>query len=808
MAAVAQGPPSKDRVAFELSSSMVAMWALVAGDLAEQEPKIGRVRAQARRAFAAREGQYRQLMADPALSAVQLGGSSPAMATLYTSDLAAQIDDSAALGLDDGMDWQIAAGQHPAVAWARCVAAYGLPPANMRNYLAMVGRPAADGSTPLLSVAKGTATRLLVEHATALADREATVWATMPPSAIGKKFDPSQTRDRNGRWESHPDAGKMAAHLNVDSNVYPDYDFLDSWEDMVNGRPTRGREEQVASRQAFEDKFGEPGKRLAVAVDDWVGYPGVSRARHVEHGTHDKNPLSRMRQRKLTGNHQILIDALNAAPATTAPLYRGASYTDVSSLQRGAVLNLPLTSFSQTPSGGERFAWLNFWDRKKTPVQFEVAPGARALNLTPLTTKGMTPNEWISNGKFKVVSAQTEPRTLHFDASDTEGKQYNVLVVKLRQVRGSSVAKAFDAQEQRDSAGRWTASGAGQTAVKERTPDLVDALFGTAPAEAPAAVATETQYAAPTQYSQATQYATQYAPATRYGTPAPEGSPTEYHSLTTYSAPQRAARELYIITGTMKQAPKPKEDTSAYGHGMFFGPVTLSDFTAGHVIDFERSAANLREKGLPAQAGLTGGKNAWVLGGKPIASIDPNRWSAVTPAAKDLWDDIMFDPMDYLPALDTTEMAEVAENAGYPHLPSKQTLLDLFHDNAEMSQGGPHQKVDKDGNVTRRYDPGLMEALADYCVWQMPEQMGSKGEEFARLLDDNGLTRAVSNLVISSVLSFPHGVGPDEDSSDMKGRYKILETNYQSGLGQFGASVPPGRVGVRDIEVDYMPPRV
>lgn len=812
---------SLDAIGVGISACVMAMWGLVASDLAEQAPKVGRIDMQARAAWDARRERW---VGDAVLSFGHVMALAPAppsdgFVVEYTRSFGNGLSADAAQSLDYAMDMQLARSVNTDLAWQRALAGYGLAGPAMVAYISSATQIGPDGVAPLLAGSRLRAGQALLARAERLGETEVAAWSTLPVE-VAKRFDPSQVRDSRGQWAAEPAAAAMAAELNANTRLYDE----DPWARAFGSTEP----EQIADRAAFEEKFGDAGRKLSAAADDWAGYPGVSRARHVEHGTQEGLFFAKRKLRKMTPNHQILIDALNAAPPTKAPLFRGAGYTDITGLQRGATIHLPMTSFSGTRSLSEWFAGAG-GSRKSQPVMFELLPGARALNIGPVGTKNMTPNEWISNGAFKVVSAQREQQKLRLDPTMAEGEGVtrDVLVVKLRfvapprHVKVGLVAKAFDPQEQRDGDGRWAAA-ASRTKVKEgRAGDQVDQLFADIAEDPPSRFAGPggskfTSVAAPSKF------------ASKFSAPAQSAAVEAGESKFAGTGPSKFTsrtgrtihRTIHIVgfptPGTVAEDNPPETVTTA------------GNWVADHDYKMYLPMDNIRTYAMDNQEKFTGRRRGAVdfqhIGGwykefennhNPIElsesaspwdavrgtpHIDPDEWQTVLRKTVPFWEDVRSDIGDIADRMDPLDIGEAATRAGYPQGMSKTELLVHVHAQLYMISMKTSETKLKDGTVLKR-NSGILNSLCDYIAWDNPEIMGDKGRALAEFQNSNMDMDAMLNAPEPQVLTFGDGLAEGEDFDDMQGQYAITSVSYSSAIGSRGYGAPPGRMSLQQFNM-------
>lgn len=136
---------------------------------------------------------------------------------------------------------------------------------------------------------------------------------------------------------------------------------------------------QVASRKYVRR---DPGARaLQREIDVWSSYKGPG--------------IARQGRLKVLSRH---VDAAEKAPVT---LYRGMALP--TRLQRGQVVDFPMSSFTADPAVARRFAAHRAKQVGGKPQVLEVK-NARALHVSPLARRrGIGMSEWVGQGQFRVT---------------------------------------------------------------------------------------------------------------------------------------------------------------------------------------------------------------------------------------------------------------------------------------------------------------------------------------------------------------------------------------------------------------------
>jgi hypothetical protein len=386
------------------------------------------------------------------------------------------------------------------------------------------------------------------------------------------------------------------------------------------------------------------------------------------------------------------------------------------------------------------------------------------------------------------------------------------------------VSKAgYEDEQRRDENGRWTTTGGPaprtKLKLKEQTaPDVLDRLA--------ADVTPDDRYAGigPDRYAQANRYAD--VPSDRYAAANRYAAVDRYADVPTddrYAAANAAAaryryldankplsrndiRRIYLLGGTPpNEAPPPAPTVvDADGYSLYLPMRAVEPYyfdtglpSARTVMNFQvirEHFRDIREEANPIE--LTDSRSPWTVVQPSLVDVSDGEWEAIMANAVPRWHDVQEDPMKFVAELGVTDLAEIAENAGYPpSLSTEAEYRKLINDDVAMRDKGVHSEVRSyDGAVTY-YDPGLLDALADYVVWRTPD------EELEDLLNSYSSFNRLNETPIPGVISFGARLTGDEDSANMQGTYRVEQVQYHSAIGTFGHGAPVGKIALRELHV-------
>jgi hypothetical protein len=378
-----------------------------------------------------------------------------------------------------------------------------------------------------------------------------------------------------------------------------------------------------------------------------------------------------------------------------------------------------------------------------------------------------------------------------------------------------ALAKAYDPQEARDERGRWATRDVKVTQREPAAPDAVDAALADAArryADVP-----DDDTAAVNRYLN--RYANRYAgnrytaaQANRY-TAVPTSENRYTNRYKPAQAPQETVTRLFLF-GTVPpdKAPPPENVVDDDGFGLYLPMDKVKDYfwdtsrdvgtvhgrSYGTSMDFAVIAdhlRNVRDDVEPIQ--LTERTSPWT-GAGGVQNIDPDVWSKILPKAVRLWNDVQEEPVRAATQL-RGELETVAERAGYPPGLRTAQILEKIETNYEMRENGVTRQRQKDGTY-QYYNPGLLDALADYVVWNNPRSWGAEGVDLAGDLEYE-LNNAVDDTPVPEVISFGARLANDENGGDLHGSYVVTSVQYHSAIGAFGTSAPVGQIALREIHV-------
>lgn len=396
------------------------------------------------------------------------------------------------------------------------------------------------------------------------------------------------------------------------------------------------------------------------------------------------------------------------------------------------------------------------------------------------------------------------------------------------------VSKAgYEEDELRDVNGRWTATPRGKAQkakVTERDTDAgLDAFLNSTPVDAPidryGGVPLD-RYAAATPVDR---YGSRYteAPLDRYADAAVDrygdGADRYGDGIDRYGAAtpttHHIIRHHYLLGAAAPNATpaEPAKDPDKWE--MYLPARQLSLYFLDRV-DIQRLHDRAGTSGAVLDfadiADYYTGSDGVVRPSEPIPAKSPWRavegfgdagdaeWDAIKALAVPLWEDVQQDPWTALDQLGQTDLSDVAEFAGYP-LMSGVDAKKLIADNLWMRDSGVHEMLASADNAAVHYDPGVLNAFADYVVWNEPGVMGDKGKALSALTSAslNGL----SGQRIPEVFAFSSGLNPFDHAADLRSRYMVEKVQYHSAIHDFGYGMPNGVYAMREMhlvpEKDY-----
>jgi hypothetical protein len=364
-----------------------------------------------------------------------------------------------------------------------------------------------------------------------------------PFESVGKRFDPHQPRNKDGRWVSGTSKYRTLGNkLNAMDTVEAE---------LPSG--TTSRFVRQVGRYTTEPRYVlTPLKekdrellRLSRGAMIWSqSGRGVDRVRNF---TEEQQNYygKKMKLRGADKGIQQLRRAVESAPANSPQLYRGmnVSVDHLSELKPGGTFELPISSFSTDRGLSEAFArkWgpMIAQNRAKRegskyvegqPVMMVLEEKSKALNISPLVAERNA--EWVTQGKFTIT-----------DVVDDDGLTIVYLTQRspVRKDLEGNELQEFNQEHPRDQRGRFARKREAQARpVRERevAPEVEEMLRRAREARIEEAVP-ETRLAPPSELLQeriAPREETRLAPPTESRlappaeqrlTPPPEEAPRE-----------------------------------------------------------------------------------------------------------------------------------------------------------------------------------------------------------------------------------------------------------------------------------------
>jgi len=396
----------------------------------------------------------------------------------------------------------------------------------------------------------------------------------------------------------------------------------------------------------------------------------------------------------------------------------------------------------------------------------------------------------------------------------------------------TKIAKAYDPREARDETGRWTRRAAKAKEQEPAVPDAVDAAltdaarrYADVPDDETAAANryltaanryTANRYtAAPNRYVAAAENRYAAAAENRYAA-APTGENRYVNRYQPKAQPPSRVNRI-VLFGSKKPSETPPEPTvvDADEFGLYLpmdkirgyyhdenrpDPTTITGRRRGTVLNFAKIGDHLEQiRGDPEPIELSEQRTPWDMV-EGIEEIDTRAWQELMPKAKILWDEVQADPMRAVSRLHTPDLQTIAERAGYPMLRTTDDISDEIETNYEMQQKNIYEMEDEDG-VTRYRDDNLLDALADYVVWNNPRSWGhAEGLQVNGILK-HSLGDPFDDVEPPEVISFGARLTPDEDGGRMHGQYYVDRVEYHSAIRHFDVSTPPGVFALREIHL-------
>jgi hypothetical protein len=408
----------------------------------------------------------------------------------------------------------------------------------------------------------------------------------------------------------------------------------------------------------------------------------------------------------------------------------------------------------------------------------------------------------------------------------------------------ATVAKNYDPRQPREEHGRWTA-GPARVKTKPTEPDAVDQLLSSMPvvdAVTPGKSRYEATGKSPYETTARSSYKVSPYARSRYAADssyAPPGGASRYDRAALggnlpREEPKR--RSWIVVTGTpAEQAEAAEEawDAEATGQGGFYLPMSSLDkyyrdpfnLHAGGDVDTRIDFAGVQEYYRNANdpslddrpnfdddddyifsdeppENFTDAPGDFAEGGGPSSPIElrysssvwgqatgvevgDNEWKTLVNRALPLHQKVLDDPYSFATRLEPGELNEIGDEVGMGTASPTQIKERIAHD-MDVYQIDP------------RFDPSLLNAVADYVVWRQPKYLGEEGKEFGNMMRDIGIDMDV-NRSAPAVMSFPRGLHDDDDASDMTGEYVSRATVYHSALAEKGHSAPHGVIGIREV---------